>query len=51
LLCVALSAAERKRLITARDTAVNALHQYADWLNVGLSKMSEWQPMGEANCQ
>jgi hypothetical protein len=26
-----LSAAERKRLITARDSAVNALHQYADW--------------------
>ena len=44
-----LSAAERKRLITARDTAVNALHQYADWLDAGLSKMPEWQPMGEAN--
>jgi uncharacterized protein (DUF885 family) len=44
-----LSAAERKRLITARDTAVNALHQYADWLDALLSKMPEWQPMGEAN--
>ncbi len=44
-----LSAAERKRLITARDTAVNALHQYADWLDAGLSKMPEWQPMGEAS--
>jgi uncharacterized protein (DUF885 family) len=44
-----LSAAERKRLITARDGAVNALHQYADWLDALLSKMPEWQPMGEAN--
>jgi len=44
-----LSAAERKRLIMARDTAVNALHQYADWLDAGLSRMPEWQPMGEAN--
>ena len=44
-----LSAAERKRLITARDTAVNALHQYADWLDAGLGQMPEWQPMGEAN--
>jgi uncharacterized protein (DUF885 family) len=43
-----LSAAERKRLITARDGAVNALHQYADWLDAGLGKMPEWQPMGEA---
>jgi uncharacterized protein (DUF885 family) len=44
-----LSAAERKRLITARDSAVNALHQYADWLDALLSKMPEWQPMGVAN--
>ncbi len=44
-----LSAAERKRLITARDSAVSALHQYADWLDRGLSKMPEWQPMGEAS--
>jgi len=44
-----LSAAERTRLITARDSAVNALHQYADWLDRSLSKMPEWQPMGEAS--
>ena len=44
-----LSAAERKRLIAARDGAVKALHQYADWLDEGLSKMPEWQPMGEAS--
>jgi uncharacterized protein (DUF885 family) len=44
-----LSAAERKRLIRARDSAVNALHQYADWLDAGLSQMPEWQAMGEAS--
>jgi uncharacterized protein (DUF885 family) len=44
-----LSAAERKRLIAARDGAVQALHQYADWLDGGLSKMPDWQPMGEAS--
>jgi len=44
-----LSAAERKRLITARDSSVKALHQYADWLETGLGKMPEWQPMGEAS--
>jgi len=32
-----LPASERKRLIRARDSAVNALHQYADWLDAGLS--------------
>jgi uncharacterized protein (DUF885 family) len=44
-----LSAAERQRLVTARDRALEALHQYADWLDAGLSKMPDWQPMGEAN--
>ncbi len=44
-----LSAAERRRLVTARDRAVKALHQYADWLEEGLGKMPEWQPMGEAS--
>jgi uncharacterized protein (DUF885 family) len=44
-----LSAPERKRLILARDRALSALHQYADWLDSGLSKMPEWQAMGEAN--
>ena len=44
-----LSSAERKRLVTARDGALNALHQYADWLDSGLGKMPEWQPMGEAS--
>jgi uncharacterized protein (DUF885 family) len=44
-----LSAGERKRLIAARDGAINALHQYADWLDAGLTRMPEWQPMGEAS--
>jgi len=43
-----LSAAERARLVKARDAAVKALHEYADWLDSGLSKMPDWQPMGEA---
>ena len=44
-----LSAAERQRLVTARDRALEALHQYADWLDAGRGKMPDWQPMGEAN--
>ncbi|HLQ14080.1 MAG TPA: DUF885 domain-containing protein [Steroidobacteraceae bacterium] len=44
-----LSPTERKRLVTARDRALSALHQYADWLEAGLGKMPEWQPMGEAS--
>jgi uncharacterized protein (DUF885 family) len=44
-----LPAAERKRLVKARDAALKALHEYADWLDAGLSKMPDWQPMGEAS--
>lgn len=44
-----LPAAERARLVKARDGAVKALHDYADWLAAGLSKMPEWQPMGAAS--
>jgi uncharacterized protein (DUF885 family) len=43
-----LSAAERRRLIKARDAALRALHGFADWLDAGRGKMPEWQPMGEA---
>lgn len=42
-----LSAAERKRLVKARDSALKALHDYADWLDSGLARMPDWQPMGE----
>ena len=42
-----MSPAERKKLDMARDAAVKALHGYADWLQAGLPKMPDWQPMGE----
>jgi uncharacterized protein (DUF885 family) len=42
-----LSPAERKRLTKARDNALKALHDYADWLDAGLARMPDWTPMGE----
>lgn len=42
-----LSASERKRLVKARDNAVKALHDFADWLDAGLARMPDWTPMGE----
>jgi uncharacterized protein (DUF885 family) len=42
-----LSPAESKRLDKAREGAIKALHDYADWLDAGLSKMPDWKPMGE----
>jgi uncharacterized protein (DUF885 family) len=44
-----LSPAQRARLVKARDAAIKSLHEYADWLDAGLSKMPAWQPMGEAS--
>jgi len=43
-----IPAGERKRLEKARDGAVKALHDYAAWLEAGIGKMPDWQPMGEA---
>jgi uncharacterized protein (DUF885 family) len=43
-----LSGAQRARLVKARDGAVRALHEYADWLSSGLAAMPDWQPMGES---
>jgi uncharacterized protein (DUF885 family) len=43
-----LAAAERRRLIKGRDTALKALHEYADWLDARRGEMPDWQPMGEA---
>jgi uncharacterized protein (DUF885 family) len=43
-----LSAAERASLIAARDTALEALHAFAAWLEGKLESMPAWQPMGEA---
>jgi uncharacterized protein (DUF885 family) len=42
-----LSASERKRFVKARDNAVKALHEYADWLDAGVARMPDWKPMGE----
>jgi uncharacterized protein (DUF885 family) len=44
-----LSSSERRRLMKARDNALAALHDYADWLSAGLGQMPDWQPMGEAS--
>ena len=44
-----LSAGERARLVTARDGAIRALHEYADWLDARKATMPDWKPMGEAN--
>jgi uncharacterized protein (DUF885 family) len=42
-----LSASERKRLIKARDNALKAMHEFADWLEAGVARMPDWTPMGE----
>jgi len=42
-----LSASERKRLVKARDNALKALHEFADWLDAGVARMPDWTPMGE----
>ena len=44
-----LGDAERGALVRARDSAVSALHGFADWLESRLSTMVAWRPMGEAN--
>jgi uncharacterized protein (DUF885 family) len=43
-----IPAAERRRLVQARDAALKSLHDFADWLQLGLAGFPEWQPMGEA---
>jgi uncharacterized protein (DUF885 family) len=40
---------ERHRLTVARDSAIKALHDFADWLEDGLAAMPDWAPMGEEN--
>jgi uncharacterized protein (DUF885 family) len=44
-----LNAGERARLVGARDGAIRALHEYADWLDARKATMPDWKPMGEAN--
>ena len=43
-----LPANERAELVSARDAAIKALHEYADWLQSRLKGMPDWKPMGEA---
>jgi uncharacterized protein (DUF885 family) len=38
---------ERARLVKARDGAVKALHDFADWLEARTNTMPDWKPMGE----
>jgi uncharacterized protein (DUF885 family) len=44
-----LSDSERARLVKARDGAITALHEFADWLDARAKTMPDWKPMGEAN--
>jgi uncharacterized protein (DUF885 family) len=44
-----LSDGERARLVRARDGAIRALHEYADWLDARQATMPDWKPMGETN--
>src|SRR5437773_5378623 len=38
---------QRARLIRARDGAVKALHDFADWLEARSKTMPDWKPMGD----
>jgi uncharacterized protein (DUF885 family) len=44
-----LSPAEHARLVKARDGAITALHDFADWLDARAKSMPNWKAMGEAN--
>src|SRR6266542_204013 len=44
-----LSDSERARLVKARDGAITALHDFADWLDARAKSMPDWKEMGEAN--
>lgn len=44
-----LSTSEMGDLVSARDTAINAIHAYADWLEKRLQTMPAFAPMGETN--
>jgi hypothetical protein len=39
---------ERAELVRARDSALAALHEFADWLERRQPSMTAWRPMGEA---
>src|SRR5689334_20017946 len=41
-----LSGPERARLVTARDAALRAIHDFADWLDQRQGRMPDWKPIG-----
>jgi uncharacterized protein (DUF885 family) len=43
-----LGEADRTRLFSARDGALEALHEFAGWLEAREQSMPDWKPMGEA---
>ena len=52
-LAAELSAVERKRFTAARDAALKALHEYADWLEAGEARCptgSRWAKLPTTNC-
>jgi uncharacterized protein (DUF885 family) len=44
-----LSKSEMDDLVSARDAAIKAIHDYADWLEKRLQSMPAFAPMGEVN--
>jgi uncharacterized protein (DUF885 family) len=44
-----LSKSEMDDLVSAREAAIKAIHDYADWLEKRLKTMPPFAPMGEAN--
>jgi len=44
-----LSTSEMNELVSARDAAIKAIHEYADWLEQRLNTMPAFAPMGESN--
>lgn len=48
-LAVDIAPEKKQELIAARDTALSAIHGYADWLQSGLGSMPDFKPMGEEN--
>lgn len=45
-----LSSTELRELVQARDGAVKALHEFADWLSANAPQMPDWQPPNTTTC-
>jgi uncharacterized protein (DUF885 family) len=48
VLADSLSHADKARLVKARDGAIAALHDFANWLDTRKATMPDWKPMGVA---